>query len=63
MRNAKTTTTYIVHLTTESGRGSNQDYYYRTEAEAKRQAAELREWFKNIPSQKITISSHQIQTN
>lgn len=55
----KTYTTYIVHLTSSSRYGSNKDYYYRTEAEAKQQAADLREWFKNIPSQKVTTSSHQ----
>lgn len=51
-------TTYIVHLTSDSRYGSNQDHYFRTEAEAKRYASEAREWFKNVPSQKITVSSH-----
>lgn len=54
----KNNTTHIVHLTSESRHGSNQDYYFRTEAEAKRHASELREWFKNVPSQKITTTSH-----
>jgi len=56
----KVQTTYIVHLTSNSRYGSNQDYYFRTKAEAKRHASELREWFKNVPTQKITITSHNI---
>ena len=55
---SKNNTTYIVHLTSVSVYGANKDYYFRTEAEAKRHAAECREWFRNVPSQKITISSH-----
>lgn len=55
----KTFTTYVVHATSDSRHGLNQDYYFRTEAEANRRAAELREWYKNIHSQKITQSSHQ----
>jgi len=52
-------TTYIVHLTSTGNHGADQDYYYRTEQEAKNQAAELRRWFEGIPSQRIEITSHQ----
>ena len=54
---SKKNTTYIVHLTSNSRYGANQDFYFRTEAEANRRAAELREQFKNT-SQQILISSH-----
>lgn len=56
---SKKNTTYVVHLTSTSKYGSNQDHYFRTEKEQRRFAAEAKEWFKNVPSQQITTSSHQ----
>jgi hypothetical protein len=61
MKQVKTATTYTIQATNISPYGLNQDYYFRTEGEMKRRLAELREWYKNIPSQKFSTSSHQIQ--
>jgi hypothetical protein len=47
--------TYIVRLTSNSCYGTNQDYYYRTEAAAKTQAADLRRWYGENTSQNIQI--------
>lgn len=65
MKNVKTATTYIIHATHPRGGayGLNQDYYFRTEGEMRRRLAELKEWYKNIPSQNFSTSSHQIQIN
>lgn len=59
MNTAKTFTTYVVHATSPSAYGLNQDYYFRSEAEARRRLSELKEWYKNIPTQKFSISFHQ----
>ena len=54
----KTLITYTVHLTSNSRYGTNRVYYFRTEAEAKNEAASLRRWYDNTPTQKIHIESH-----
>lgn len=39
--------TFIVQVTSKSTHGCNQDYYYRNEVAAYKQAGELKKWFKN----------------
>jgi hypothetical protein len=59
MAKRKTATTYIVEIRTTSRYGLNEDRYFRNEAEARREIAELKEWFKNC-KQTFNLTSHKI---
>ncbi len=55
---AKKNRTYVIEVTSTHRYGLNQDYYFRSEKEAKRELAELQEWFKGSPDQKFEITDH-----
>ena len=53
-------TTWVVEVRSpRSGAyGTNKDYYFRTEAEAKSEVAELRRWYGPNTTQTFKITSH-----
>ena len=47
--------TYLVKLRSASRFGSNKTFYYRKPKAAERKARELKQWYRNVPTQQIEL--------